>query len=153
MPTPYGYSIFCDDIRQEVGNKLTLVGIYAGLMAFDTDFPVTIAKLCIVVNWVQGVDDEQHPVIVKVFHRIGDDDNLIIEGEFPVAGFEGAPKLMPDATLITASVQIALSPITFGCPGPIKVRAYYKGEEFKIGRLEIMKGPVKMLATNAPSAA
>lgn len=40
---PFGYTIFCDDIREEVGNKLTLVGVYTDRMGVQTEtLPIAI---------------------------------------------------------------------------------------------------------------
>ena len=46
----FEYSIICDDIRQEIGNKLTLVGTYNGLIIVPK-LPYTIPKLCIFVQY------------------------------------------------------------------------------------------------------
>ena len=52
MPKPsdeaVGYSIFCDDIREEVNSKSTLVGIYGGEMLVAAQGPVIIPQLCFV---------------------------------------------------------------------------------------------------------
>jgi hypothetical protein len=40
LPSPdvWGYTIFCDDIREEIGGKVSLIGIYAGTMhAYPVD--------------------------------------------------------------------------------------------------------------------
>lgn len=39
-------ALFCDDVRHEVGNKLTLVGCYSGQMQI-TAIPATLPKLCV----------------------------------------------------------------------------------------------------------
>ena len=39
---PDGYTIFCDDIRQEIGNKQSLMGIYGHEMFVHHAFPVTM---------------------------------------------------------------------------------------------------------------
>lgn len=40
---------FCDDIRQEVGNKLSLMGCYPGAIQVERT-PVTLPKLCAIVK-------------------------------------------------------------------------------------------------------
>jgi len=42
----YAHAIYCDDIRQEVGGKTTLVGIYSG-HCFVNTIPCALPKLCI----------------------------------------------------------------------------------------------------------
>ncbi len=46
---PIAYTIFCDDLRQEVGNKVSYMGVYQGMM-FVPAFPVALPKLCAAVT-------------------------------------------------------------------------------------------------------
>ncbi|MBI4470806.1 MAG: hypothetical protein HY650_15940 [Acidobacteria bacterium] len=43
------YTIFCDDVRLEVGNKLTVVGIFHAL--FVPQMPVTLIKFAVLNHW------------------------------------------------------------------------------------------------------
>jgi hypothetical protein len=45
--------IFCDDIREEKGNKMTLVGLYGTdlLLPPGTKFPTAVRQLCIFVRF------------------------------------------------------------------------------------------------------
>lgn len=56
MITRYMWTIVCDDIRQEVGNKVSYVGVYAGELIVPT-FPFTLPKLCALVNVTTDVED------------------------------------------------------------------------------------------------
>lgn len=44
--------IVCDDIREEVGGKLTLVGVYSGGLRLDgsTAFPTLMKSLCVFIR-------------------------------------------------------------------------------------------------------
>ena len=46
----FEYSIICDDIRQEIGNKLTFVGTYQDLIIVPK-LPYTFPKLCFFVQY------------------------------------------------------------------------------------------------------
>ena len=48
--TRYVHATYCDDIRQEVGGKITLVGIYPG-QCLVPSLPCTLPKLCVVMNF------------------------------------------------------------------------------------------------------
>lgn len=52
IPGPYGSVIFCDDIRDEIGGKTTLVGCYTTEIVVNTDFPVTLPKFGIACRLV-----------------------------------------------------------------------------------------------------
>src|SRR5215472_6476318 len=56
---PIGKVIFCDDIRSEIGNKISLIGIYTNsiIIPAEVQFPVTLAKLGIAIFWYEPVDD------------------------------------------------------------------------------------------------
>jgi hypothetical protein len=41
-------ALFCDDVRNEVGNKLSLMGVY-GQDLLLREFPATLPKLCAVM--------------------------------------------------------------------------------------------------------
>lgn len=45
-------SILCDDIREEKGNKLSLMGMYGGDVIVN-DFPSILPKLCLFVQLIQ----------------------------------------------------------------------------------------------------
>lgn len=53
----FNYAIICDDIRQEVGNKISLIGIYSKDI-FVTKIPFTFPKLCFAINYgyIKGGD-------------------------------------------------------------------------------------------------
>ena len=66
------YTIFCDDVRLEVGNKLSLMGVFHQILV--QHFPVTLLKFAVVSQW-RGVgrhlsevrilsEDRQHPVVL-----------------------------------------------------------------------------------------
>jgi len=46
----FEYSIICDDIRQEIGNKMTFVGVYQDLIIVQ-QIPVALPKLCFYVQY------------------------------------------------------------------------------------------------------
>lgn len=43
------YTVFCDDVRLEVGNKLSLMGVFHQILV--QHFPVTLMKFAVVTQW------------------------------------------------------------------------------------------------------
>ena len=43
------YTLFCDDVRLEVGNKLSLMGVFHQIMV--QQFPVSLMKFAVVNQW------------------------------------------------------------------------------------------------------
>jgi hypothetical protein len=66
------YTIFCDDVRLEVGNKLSLMGVFHQILVQHV--PVTVMKFAVVTQWrgegrhLSEVrilsEDRQHPVVI-----------------------------------------------------------------------------------------
>lgn len=62
----YGYCIFCDDIRTELGEKLSFMGVYNGIL-FLPEFPYTLPKLCAHINLVTPADQPYKSIVVECF--------------------------------------------------------------------------------------
>ncbi|HEV3468189.1 MAG TPA: hypothetical protein VG148_02635 [Pyrinomonadaceae bacterium] len=67
------YTIFCDDVRLEVGNKLSLMGVFHQVMVQQA--PMTLMKFAVVSQWRGGAgrhlsevrildDARQRPVVL-----------------------------------------------------------------------------------------
>lgn len=56
------YSIICDDVRIEMGNKLSLMGIFENI--FFQGFPSALLKFAIVNHWVGNGQFETHVKIL-----------------------------------------------------------------------------------------
>lgn len=66
------YTVFCDDVRLEVGNKLSLMGVFHQILVQHV--PVTVMKFAVVTQWRGAgrhlsevrilTDDRQHPVVL-----------------------------------------------------------------------------------------
>src|SRR5215475_3425598 len=67
------YTLFCDDVRLEVGNKLSLMGVFQNIMV--QQLPVSLIKFAVVNHW-QGegeylsevrilTPDKKQPVVVS----------------------------------------------------------------------------------------
>ena len=52
------YSIVCDDVRIEMGNKLSLMGLFENV--FMPVFPSALLKFAIVNHWIGAGDFETH---------------------------------------------------------------------------------------------
>jgi hypothetical protein len=66
------YTIVCDDVRLEVGNKLSLMGVFHQILV--QHFPVTVMKFAVVTQWRGNgrhlsevrilSEDRQQPVVL-----------------------------------------------------------------------------------------
>lgn len=95
------YTLLCDDVRLEVGNKLTLVGVFQNLMV--QQLPASLIKFAVVQHWSgEGsylsevrilTPDRQQPVIVSQPTRFevapggfADNVSFFVNVTFPAPG-------------------------------------------------------------------
>jgi hypothetical protein len=73
------FSIFCDDVRAEQGNKLSLMGCYDGTLLVPS-FPFLLTKLCVVMHALTPADRPFKELKFRVYKN----EDLIAELEMPV---------------------------------------------------------------------
>ena len=95
------YTLFCDDVRLEVGNKLSLMGVFQNIMVERV--PVSLIKFAVVNHWRgEGTylsevriltPDRQQPIVVSQPTRFeiagegfADNISFFVNVTFPVAG-------------------------------------------------------------------
>lgn len=95
------YTLFCDDVRLEAGNKLSFMGVFQNIMV--QQLPVSLIKFAVVNHWQgQGsylsevrilTPDRQQPVVVSQPTRFeiaqggfADNISFFVNVTFPSAG-------------------------------------------------------------------
>ena len=95
------YTLFCDDVRLEVGNKLSLMGVFQNIMVQQV--PVSLIKFAVVNHWRgEGkhlsevrilTPDKQNPIVVSqpapfeiAPGGFADNISFFVNVTFPVAG-------------------------------------------------------------------
>jgi hypothetical protein len=58
--------LYCDDIRWEISNKSSLIGVYNGVL-FVTEFPVVLPKLMVAITVMTEVADPFQSLSVTLF--------------------------------------------------------------------------------------
>lgn len=142
--TRYGYSIFCDDIRNEVGGKLSFIGCYSSVMFVTRGFPFILPKFCIHSFVVTSAEQPFRSVFIRCYVPTRRDpiiDERIETPNIPAQrsmvselepGFQAPRQLVASASLV-------LSPFDVMGPGLISVRALVDGasEELSLGSLRV----------------
>lgn len=59
----FQYAIICDDIRQEIGNKMSFMGIYKSKIIIPQE-PFTFPKLCFSITYKDVKADDSFSVIL-----------------------------------------------------------------------------------------
>jgi hypothetical protein len=115
-------TVFCDDIREEVGNKRSLMGIYHGEM-FVQSVPILLPRLCFYINFVSDLTIQAGKVVIKVVKGADEEELMstgVIEPEQTVTNENhlGVPYLTHRLTL-----AFGLSPFMINSETVIKVVA------------------------------
>ncbi|MBN9332975.1 hypothetical protein [Devosia sp.] len=150
MSEPYGYTIFCDDIRQEVGGKLSFMGAYNGDLHILTGEPFTLPKLAAGMTVVvpEGIQITE-PIAFALLHEVDGETNELVRAV--AEGYE-LPTSAPAGRIIRVSLNFQLSPFLVDREAILRARAYVNGQEVKIGALALHLGPPAGFDTDNPAA-
>ena len=128
------YTLFCDDVRLEVGNKLSLMGVFQNIIV--QQLPVSLIKFAVVNHWRgEGTHlaevriltpDRQKPVVVSqpapfevAPGGFADNISFFVNVTFPVAGqywvqtlvnstlFDEQPLMVADAQTAEATESVS----------------------------------------------
>ena len=112
------YTLFCDDVRLEAGNKLSFMGVFQNIMV--QQLPVSLIKFAIVNHWQgQGsylsevrilTPNRQHPVVVSQPTRFeiasggfADNISFFVNVTFPISG-QYVVQTLVDSTLFDEQI-------------------------------------------------
>lgn len=143
--TPYGYTLFCDDIRYEINGKLTLAGVYASDMIFPNDFPVTLPKLCLRISYFERPHESTDPIQVRVYVPGDPADMPSFKVDIPREQINALPIPTPEPDLeqmIAIIFHMEAAGMVIKEPGAIRVRAYRGDTEVRLGSMTVRKGPI-----------
>jgi len=135
-----GYTIFCDDIRNEVGGKLSYMGIYGNELIVNAALPAALPKLClsIAIRFYRA-EGQPAPMTLKVF--VPWEDSAIIEAPLE---FSDAIQWGDEAEAtgyVQVNANLTLGNFAIQQEGYLKVRAYSGDTEYKLGALKLTGNP------------
>lgn len=137
----FAHTIWCDDIRQEVGNKPSLMGVFAGGVLLPS-LPAVLPRLG-VQTWVVSPVDQ--PIQLLELQIVRDDGVVLVEIKPEGPAHTAFPRV-EDATRQQIVVGVVMGPVEIpvGCKWfVVKVKA--DGDEFE--------GPKLRITANAESFA
>lgn len=137
MPHTYGMTIFCDDVREEVGGKKTFVGCYLDVMKFLEPYPVLIPTFVMHATILEPFEDANVPMNVKVIYEKLDGQEIVMfDADLPVDRAEAVVK-HDQESLLASILSLKASPMIFDADGKIKIRGFRGGEAFRFGSLRL----------------
>ncbi len=145
-PDLYGYTIFCDDIRHEVGGKISIIGVYSGVMLTQAEFPLVLPKFCFNIHFFQAKAKVRSDCRINVFFPGDKEEEPSMITEFPQLSEKSIEKASERSPLpkskqgyLVLRSSIILSPVTISRPGEINVRVIHGDSTINVGKLSVMK--------------
>lgn len=140
----YGYSIFCDDIRNEAGGKLSFIGCYNAVMLTTQKFPLVLSKFCIHFHVFSPATQPYKSVTARCY--VPGEREPVAQEPIEVPGMaeqrsllESLPKDCSAPPYIVVASSLVFSPLEIREPGLIHVRVVVNGEpdELHLGSLQV----------------
>jgi hypothetical protein len=129
---PVAYTVFCDDVRQEVGNKVSYMGVYQGAL-FVQAFPLVLAKFCAAITVRYPRDSQPSSLVFKLLLQ----DKVIAERSFDPSMFVLKQNDEQGVNVVSATALFQVVPFSLEEPALLKARAYFDHHELKAGALTI----------------
>lgn len=127
-------AIFCDDIRHEIGNKMSFMGCYQGELNV-ANVPVALPKLCV---FVSATTPQNKPFKVLTLRIVQDKDIELARLKILPEQLQQAARVVdPTATRKNLSTAIVFSPFLIEKPASIRLLAITEEGEIVGPRLLI----------------
>lgn len=140
----YGYTIFCDDIRNEAGDKLTFVGCYNAVMFVAPKFPMVLPKFCVHLNVFSPATMPYKSVYARCY--VPGEREPIANEPIEVPSLKdqrdllaSLPKNTGAPPFIVVSASLVFQPLEITQPGMIDARVLINGGpgELHLGSLKV----------------
>lgn len=130
------HSSFCDDIRHEQGNKISLMGIYQSSILIPAGAPRLLTKICVVIEAQTSIDDPFKSLVLQ----LRKDDQVVEELTFPdsaLSDFQNQVDAKPDFKIAKLGSIFILQNYPIEKPCRFSVVAITEREEFLSARLNV----------------
>jgi hypothetical protein len=141
----WGFALFCDDIRAELGGKFSIMGVYQNDMVFpsNAEFPILYPKFCILVKYYEVRDYFTDDIVVRIFLPGDPKEAPSVTMPFQRAILGGPTPVYPleedQEALFNLTAPFTLSPFPVKQEGFVKVRIVCGSTTTAIGSLMVRR--------------
>jgi len=135
-PDVFGNTIFCDDIRFEIDNKITYIGCYGPRMFVHTPFPCVLPKFGFGITLFQRKKVATLDFSIKIFLPGDPDDKATFDLHQPPN--TPMPPEDDNAEFMIAAFNSIATPLPLKEPGSIRVRAYMDDRIYRVGSMRVL---------------
>lgn len=138
----YGYCIFCDDVRTEIGEKLSFIGVYSGVLMLP-EFPISLPKFCVHVNLITLATDPYRSIILRCIAP--GDRQPLLEERLDAAQLSEQRDVTEDAEAsdipinVVVGASLVFSPLRLRQPGLLTVSAIIDDKPAEIASLRVVQ--------------
>lgn len=138
----YGYCIFCDDVRTEIGEKLSFIGVYSGVLMLP-EFPISLPKFCVHVNLITLATDPYRSIILRCIAP--GDRQPLLEERLDAAQLSEQRDVTEDAKAsdipinVVVGASLVFSPLRLRQPGLLTVSAIIDDKPAEIASLRVVQ--------------
>ncbi|WP_062176425.1 hypothetical protein [Sphingopyxis sp. C-1] len=134
---PTGHVVFCDDIREELGGKLTYVGVYRNALVISAAAPVTLPQLCAAVSLRIEPPTESLAITLRISRS--DSDEALFEAQVELEALVAPPPSpFSDANSVPffeLFFPVRMQSLVIERDCAIKVRAHIGDDEIRLGAI------------------
>lgn len=138
--TRYVHAIYCDDIRQEVGGKITLVGIYAG-QCLVPSIPCALPKLCAILNFSATRADPITSITVVGSFAGNEAFNMNLDAVQISQIMAQSIEQSPERKNMMIMLMGIMAPFNIPGAGRLSLAVTANGEELSCEGLDILQAP------------
>ncbi|SCB30131.1 DUF6941 family protein [Rhizobium hainanense] len=138
----YGYCIFCDDVRTEIGEKLSFIGVYSGVLMLP-EFPISLPKFCVHVNLITLATEPYRSIVLRCIAP--GDRQPLLEERLDAAQLSEQRDITEDAESsdipinVVVGASLVFSPLRLRQPGLLTVSAIIDDKPAEIASLRIVQ--------------
>src|SRR5262249_11818710 len=142
--TPFGHTIFCDDIRREINGKTTLVGVYSDDILLNAPLPVMLPKLACSIIFYERPYESRDPLSVRLWlpeeptpfvDQVVDPETLQ-EFRSP-ASYDAAANADP---IFRLTIYFDIYPVLISNQGWLKTSVVRGDTEIRVGSIRVKAG-------------
>jgi hypothetical protein len=123
---------YCDDVRQEVGNKYSLMGCYADVMVVSP-MPALLPRFCAMIRVQTPVERPLEKLVLRLMR----DGVSLHEIEFPQSDLLNLVKAPVGAKGVSLATMFMISPFPIEAPCVLRVEAETEDGSLRGGILRI----------------
>jgi hypothetical protein len=148
----FSYALFCDDVRFELGNKPSYMGLYGGEMLLP-GFPTVLPKLCCIVTFSSPRGSVPRELTAVVY--VGDKEMVrqAVPSEFLSRAeqqADSAAEGQDPVDRIAIAINFVINNVDFESPTTVRAVVTADGTDWLAGKLRIRQGPASEVMGEVP---